>query len=95
MADINKKRPRRTREVTVRAVMLHARSIIEDKRTLEFLQACEERGFTMRATPEFLQFAHDFAKLGSAADTAMLSAGAPANRFTLAVRRKNCDDLTR
>lgn len=84
-----KKRNKPTREVSLAAVMLHARAIIEQGRTAEFLEACKNAEYAMRATPEFLKFARSFALADS--HTEAFSA---TKKFSSAVKKKSCDDIT-
>jgi hypothetical protein len=93
MAKSTVKTYKRTREISIDAVMLHARAIIEQGRTDDFLTECAQKGYTMRGTAEFLNYAREFA-LASGDGPQILSTG-EIDRFTKAVRTKNCDNVTR
>lgn len=85
--------------VPISGVMLSARAIIAQGRTLEFIEECESKGHYMRATLAFLRFVEEFRdrplrsegkELTAAPKAGSVKMTAEATKFTTAARK--CDN---
>lgn len=82
-----RRRPPYSREMTIEGILLHARAIIEQGRTEEFLKACRTAGFHSLTGPDdLIAFTRAFI-LSSAPVTGLEATTlAPEGRFTTVVR---------
>lgn len=80
---------RHIREIRLEGMMLHARTIIEQGRTKEFLETCERHGFiTIKGQAGLVKFVRDFVNSGDGMQRSTPITGENAQKFTLATQKK-------
>ena len=82
--------------IPIEGVMLHARAIIMQGRTQEFLTACKSAGYNdVRGSADLVAFVQNFIASPAASPKSTVAAAVvEPDKFTMAVRRKTRNDDT-
>jgi len=85
----NAKRRPHIRNIRIEGMMLHMRTIIEQGRTKQFLEACQQEGYeTIKGQKGLVAFVRDFIDDGGDARREKSITGLDAHKFVLATKVK-------